>query len=663
MGFEKYLSVLLFLLFLVKSCFSVETFMNTTLASKENVFLSLYTDKDSYCEPELVNITNIIENRGNLNAFGNLTTKILNPEGQEIKSQTWQASIGGAEIRYFITNYSVSASDSPGIYTVKSNFSYSNEFKYAETSFRIKKGIGTLVVSPLEIEKTLKPGNSFNETIYIWLLYPCFGANITINKSSGFPGDWFNISRTNIFLPPTGRPENFTLSVIIPKDANGSYVGYVYVTAENQVKTIKVTLNVNASAIFELKLEVPQEKKEVCQGDEVYGRVNITKIFPEEEVQVNLTYKILDSNGSVVRESKETLSVISSLVRLPSFNTSNLLGYYTFQAILEYKEIQVLTSDIFRVISCLPRPPGPGIGPTLPPPPEVIKKLELNVSEKRIVVISGNQSGLIATVKNLGTQKELVKILIEGIPLEWIRVIPENISLPPEEAYNFLVLITAPKEVEDKIFYLSVMASNSVKSNEEIIMLIIAKDWKSAADILLKELERIKKIADQIPYLNCLNLGDAFKVYENAEYLRKLALEEYGNESYQKAASILEYSISLYEKAISLAEAFVSYEVEEISSFRLSFYASLPFFSQEINLNINTLKEYVEKKEFQNFCLIYNKVKTLIGYSRLFNFLIIPLILIILIVLIFVVMRKRKIKKERKLEEIFEKVKKRVEEI
>ncbi|MEM5834902.1 MAG: hypothetical protein QXQ69_03585 [Candidatus Aenigmatarchaeota archaeon] len=640
--------------------------MNTTLALKENVFLSLYTDKDSYCEPELVNITNAIENKGNLEASGNLTTKIFNPDNQEIKSQTWQVLVRGAEIKHFITNYSVKASDSPGIYTIKSNFSYNNEYKYAETTFRIKKGIGTLVVSPLEIEKTLKPGSTIEEKIYLWLLYPCYGTNATINKSSGLPGDWFNLSKEKVYLPASGEAQNFTLTVTVPKDVNGTYVGYVYVSAENQVKTVKVTLNVNASAIFELKLEVPQEKKEVCQGDEVYARVNITKIFPEDEVEVNLTYRILDSNRNVVRESRETLSIISNLIRLPSFSTSNLLGYYTFQAVLEYKEIQVLASDIFRVNYCAPQPPGPGISvpaPTPSPPPEIIKRLELNVSDKRVVVISGNQSGFIATVKNLGAQKELVKILIEGIPLEWVRIIPENVSLPPEETYNFLVLIKAPKEVEDKVFYLSVMASNSVKSNEERIMLIIAKDWKSAADILLKELERIKKIADQIPYLDCLNLGDAFKVYENAEYLRKLALEEYGNESYQKAASILDYSISLYEKATSLAEAFVSYEVEEISSFRLSFYASLPFFSQEINLNINTLKEYIEKKEFQNFCLIYNKIKALIGYSRLFNFLIIPLILIILIVLIFVAMRKRKIKKERKLEEIFEKVKKRVEEI
>ncbi|MCS7106429.1 MAG: hypothetical protein NZ942_03870, partial [Candidatus Aenigmarchaeota archaeon] len=229
--------------------------------------------------------------------------------------------------------------------------------------------------------------------------------------------------------------------------------------------------------------------------------------------------------------------------------------------------------------------------------------------------------------------------------------------------YNFLVLIRAPKEVEDKVFYLSVMASNSVKSNEETIILIVAKDWKSAADILLEELKRIKRIADQITYLNCLSLGDALKIYENAEFLRKLALEEYGNESYQKAASIIDYSISVYEKALSLVEAFVRYEVEEISSFRLSFYASLPFFSQEINSNVNVLKEYLEKKDFQNFCSIYNRTKELVSYSRVFNFLIIPLILIILIVLFFLISRKRRIKKEKKLEEIFEKVKKRVERI
>jgi len=153
------------------------------------------------------------------------------------------------------------------------------------------------------------------------------------------------------------------------------------------------------------------------------------------------------------------------------------------------------------------------------------------------------------------------------------------------------------------------------------------------------------------------------KIYENAEYLRNLALEEYGNGSYQKAASIIDYSISLYEKAVSLAEAFIQFEVEEISSYKLEFYASFPLFFQEINSNIKTLKEYFEKKDFQNFCLVYNRTKQLIGYSRIFTFLIFPLILIILIILVFLIVRKRRKEKEKKLEERFREVKERVEKI
>ncbi|MGC8812630.1 MAG: hypothetical protein ACP5O8_03555, partial [Candidatus Aenigmatarchaeota archaeon] len=651
MDLKKCLLAFLVATFLIKTCLSEETFINSTIALKENIFLSLYTDKDSYCEPELVNITNLIENRGNLLVSGNLTTRIFNPSDQEIKSQTWQTSVGGGERKYFMTNYSVKSSDEPGIYTVKSNFSYNNEFKYSEGSFRIKKGIGSLIVSPLEIEKTQKPGDNFNETVYAWLLYPCYGTLAQINKSSGLPGDWFNFSQDSVYLPSSGEAQNFTLSVGVPRDVNGTYVGYIYVKAENQTKTIKVTVHVNASGIFSLSLKVPDEKKEVCQNDEVYARVNITKIFPEEEVEVNLTYRIIDSENTVLKESRETLSVISSLVRLPSFNTSGLLGYYTFLSLLQYKEVQVSSSDIFLVKSCAP-PTPPQYPPSAPAPaptpvPEIIKKLELSVSEKRVVLISGNQTGFIATVKNLGNQKELVKILVEGIPSEWVRIIPENISLPPGEAYNFLVLIKAPKEVEDEVFNLTVLASNSVRSNDETIMLIVAKDWKSAADILLKELERIKKMADQIPYLDCINLGDALKIYENAEYLRKLALEDYENESYQKAASIIDYSISLYERAINLAEAFVRFEVEEISSYKLSFYASFPFFSQEINSNINLLREFFERKELENFCLVYNRTKQLISYSRIFTFLVFPLIFTILIIVIFLITKTYKKKRER----------------
>ncbi|MEM7825630.1 MAG: hypothetical protein QW412_02095 [Candidatus Aenigmatarchaeota archaeon] len=636
--------------------------MNSTLALKENVFTSVIKDKDSYCEPELVNITTTIENKGNLEVSGNLTTRVLNPNNQEVRNEKWQVSIGGAEKKYFITNYSVKASDPPGIYTIKSNFTYNNEFKHSETSFRIKKGIGSLVVSPLEIEKTVKPGYSFNETIYLWLLYPCYGTNASINKSSGLPGDWFNLSKENVYLPGSGENQNLTLSVRIPNDVNGSYVGYVYVKAENQTKTINVTIHVNASAIIEVKVEVP--KKEVCQGEDVYARVNITKIFPVEEVEVNLTYRIIAPGNVIVRESKETLSLLNNALRLPSFKTSGLLNYYTFSAVLEYKEVRVSSSDVFFVFSCAPPsyPPGaaPGIREAIP---EIVKRLELNVSDKRVVVISGNQSGFIASVKNFGNQKETVKIFIEGIPSEWIKIIPEEISLPPNEVYDFLVFIKAPKEIEEKVFYLSVMASNSVKSNEEIVTLIVAKDWKKAADILLEELERIKKMADQINYLDCISLTEALDAYKKAEHMKNFGLQEYSNQNYERAARIIDYSISLYEKAINLLEAYISFEVEEIGSYKLTFYSSFPIFSQEINSNVKFLKECFEKKNYENFCPVYNRTKQLITYSRIFTFLIFPLILIILIIVIFLITRKEKRKKERRLEEIFEKVKRRIEGI
>ncbi len=658
MSFKKKYFFLLFLIFfLVPISSGIETFMNSTVALKENIFLSVATDKSSYCEPEIVNITTTLENRGNYGASGNLTIKIIDSYENEIKNETWETSVNGGETKNFFSNYTVESSSPEGIYTVKSNFSYNKEFKYAETEFRVKKGIGTLVVSPLKIEKTMKPGDSSNETIYLWLLYPCYGTYASLNKSSGEPGDWLSLSNSTVYLPETSEAKSVTVSIKVPRDAKtGNYTGYISVKAGDQQKTITVKIYVNASGIFDLSVSIPSEKKEVCQGDSVYAIVTITKFSPSGITDINMTYMITNHLNEYIDKKNETIAIDTTMQRTPSLHVPSDLspGYYTFVATLEYKEIQISSTDIFRVKECLVAPPS---GAYVPLPPVQVEKLILNVSPIILVTIPGNETGFVASVENLGTKSEVVEVVVEGIPSNWISITPSRTEIKPNETQNFIALIKIPKEIEEKIYYLKVTAFDGVKSNTENVTLIIGKDWKSAADLVLAELEKIREEANKIFFLECLNINEIKKIFENGEHVREIGMEEYENNNYEKAIDFFIYAISLYEKTVNRAHALIQLEATRIEVFSF-----IPF-EEEINYHLRILRDYAREKNFERFCEPYVKIQQLSKYSKIVFGLVLVAIAIILTVISYVLIKEYKKRKEKRIEETFEEIKRRLKKI
>jgi len=658
MSFEKkYFLIILLMLFLVP--FSVkgarETVMNSSVASKENIFISLITDKTSYCEPEVADVTTTLENRGNLGTSGNLTTRIFDLSYSEIQSDVWQDTVLNAgETKNFTTNYSVQSNDSAGLYTVESNFSYNNEFKYYEKQFRIKSGIGTLSASPSNIEKTMMPGDSTNETVYLWLLYPCYGTNVSLNKSSGLPGDWISFSSNSTYVFETAV--GVDVMIEIPRNASrGNYSGYIYAQAEDQQLSITVTIHVNTSGVFDVDLSIPSAKKEVCQGEDIYSTVTITKTSPNGTVNVNMTYQITDFNGTIIDKYNETVSVETSIQRMPTLDIPSGAepGYYTFTAILEYKESLVYASDIFSVKTCLPPPPPPpsaGVGIVLP---VVVSALSLNVSTHRLTTIVGNQTGFIAYVTNVGTEKiDLVRLEIEGIPSHWVTISPLKTDIHPNKTQNYIVIINVPESAEEGAYYLYVTAKDEVESNTELIILIVGKDWESATELLFLDLESIREKAREVLLLQCLDISDIIKLFNSGEQVRDLGIIEYQKENYLRAIDFFEYTISIYGKVMSQADALMQINAD-IKLFMI------PPFTEDINYNIKMVKKCVEDRNYREFCEYFLTTQRYSSYSSILT---ISTILVIVIVVVFLLIRYKR-RKEREVLERFELIRKRLKDI
>jgi len=351
--------ILIFFL-LIPLAFS-QTLVNASVKWSENIILDTYTEKSSYCEPVLVNSTTKIENIGNLGVIGDLELKLFDPQLKEVYSNRVTNLQLNPLDKYIMNKSFYFEKNVTGLYTLNSSFSYDGKKIFDTYVFRIKRGIGALASSYYIIEKTVMPGDTLTVPVSFWLVYACYGAYVNLTKG-GETGNWTSFSTDSFFL---GVDDYVTVDVTfeIPPDIEeGTYTGYIRATAkdpktgEEQYISIVVRFHVEVTAIFDMTVTIPPEKKEVEIGEPVYAIVTITKFLPPIKVDINLTYRIVGAEG-IVDEKNETIAIETTLQRVPNLFTYDAPpGYYSFVAILRYKDVEVTAADVFRI---LPPPPPP----------------------------------------------------------------------------------------------------------------------------------------------------------------------------------------------------------------------------------------------------------------------------------------------------------------
>lgn len=617
---------------------------------------------NSYCPGQTVYITDKLENVRNFNISGNLTTFILNTNNQEIHRETWQINLSVGDVVYRNTNYTIQEKDEAGTYKIFSNFTFNGNSTNSTCRFRVKKGIGTLYRYPVQISDTISPGGSkvYPAGIQLWLGEACNSTNAKLNKTTGVPGDWVSFSPDIVHLVPdfiNSTDVNITVPSLTPEGVYDN--GTIYAYADGQ--SVNVRLNITVS-YFDFHLNVTVQDKKVCEGNNVNARVNITKIFPPEAVMVNITYRIVDINGTVYDERKyqdysinDNETIISSTLLSPSST-----GNYTFLVILQRNLTLVQAYDIFEVISCptltTETGGGGGGGPGEKALPSKVYNLTLNVSDAILTVILGNKTSFIATVSNKGTETvKSVKISIEGIPNELISIFPSTKDILPGEEEKYMVIINVPNTTETGVYRLNVKATDEVESNTEILTLIIGKNLREIADLLLKELERIKTESERALLIKkCLDITTMNALYEDSMYAMEQGKEEYGKEDYEKAIAWFEHAILTGEKVVQVADIVIDMELKTLNTSKIlipSFFKSKEQF---------TLAEsYLIEKNYEKICDPIIKLRKFVLVGLIFW----PIIILILIILLIIsIVYFRKMRKQKK-EKILFKAKERIEKI
>lgn len=662
---KKIVFYLLFLLFIVIKAASsnTQTTMNTSISLAPNLFLSVSTDKNSYCPPENVSIISSIENRGNLVGTSNLFLFVTDPYGTGFKNSSWNyINVNAGQTQQIFYNYTVSDNDIAGIYTAEGNITWNGKTRYNETTYRVKKGFGSLVSSPSQIERTVFPGDVIAENVYFWLLYPCYATSVYLNTSEGPPGNWVYFSDNPIYLSP--EIWNVTIVIIfidLPWNTiPGDYIGNIIASIEGQIQLyIPVIIHVQTTGIFDVTTEVLSQYKEVCRGNQVTTKTTVIKIFPSGTFDIDLTYNI-QNNNTIYDQRNEDVAITDQIERYTTLQVpSNApLGVYTFYSILNASgnnwTANVVSYDIFQVNECIQ---APSAAPSVSRVREVEGykyeegKLILNVSRYKILTTLGNSTSFLASIKNTGNSTvQNIKLYVDGIPNEWITIFPYKYNLNPGEQQDFLVVIKPTETAKEGIYSMRLIANNTIKSNEVDMVFILGMDEESLTLTLYKEVERVRNIANKTIVMSCLEISEINSMLKEGDELRKYGLEEMKNLNYKKAQVFFVQSLTTYENIIIKADVLM---YERFSNMKpLSIFP----FSQKIKSSMERLAKNVEERDYEEFC---NNIEE-ITKNSIYSIILLIIFFMIIIGNIAILVSIYRRRKERELEERIKKIKERL---
>jgi len=605
----------------------------------------------------------MLENFGNINVSGNFTHRIFNTTSGLVNQDDWpNLNFSMHEIVYINTPYDVKSEDEIGIFTITGNYSYDNDYSPARCNFWIYKGIGNLLVHEDKLLFLIPPGKSkvYDPPLGLSLQYACNNVTVKMNASSDEPGNWTSFNPPEILLLPTGEANSTEVNVTVPMDKDlGPYYGWIYADADGQ--QVKINLTVVVTVLdFYIKTRIPEDKKEVCQGDLIYADVNVTKIAPPGKIDFNMTYQILNE-GKVIAEIRENLTLndtFNSTIRVPILTVPSdaPLGEYTFLSHLEHDQVFFESADKFKVNYCeKPKPPEGGGGGGVGGRPPVIPKsqLMLNLSTNLLSVTTGNSTSFVATVENTGnTAVKDVKISVEGIPSEWVETIPLVITILGKGTQGYLVIINVPIDAKVGVYRLKVQATDDVKSNSENLTLVIGTNIKEIVDLMLIEYQKLLKEATQsLTVEDCMDVTVVKTMHEDSQYAFEKGLQEYEKKNYVQAINWFEYAIPLEQKVIARIDINIEMELVAYNSSKIII---PPFYKPEEQFI--RAQAYLEEKNYEDVCDPIENIRKFIMVGLVFW----PgiLIVIVLVIIVSVVFYRHKRRRERA--RILEEVRKRL---
>ena len=152
-------------------------------------------------------------------------------------------------------------------------------------------------------------------------------------------GEFVRISEENFELGPKGK-KVITVDLIAKENTVPNlYLGNLFIEAGNEKRKIPIIMEVeSADALFDIKIEIPEEFRIIKPGDVIPAAVSIFNIRGPEPVNVEITYQIRDFENEILLENREIFTVKGEKNFIRNFKIPNNAkeGKYVLYATIVY---------------------------------------------------------------------------------------------------------------------------------------------------------------------------------------------------------------------------------------------------------------------------------------------------------------------------------------
>jgi len=174
---------------------------------------------------------------------------------------------------------------------------------------------------------------------------------INFNLNIATINDFVSLSE-NSFSLDAGREKDIEATAIGKK--LGSYLGEIEVVGDGIKKSISIVIEVESEqALFDVKIDIPTDYKEVKAGSDLKAQVTLLSVGPSRKVDVIATYLIKDRRGNAIYESTETFAVERQKSYVKPFKVPKDALPDEHLAIVEvrYENSFAVSSELFKVIA------------------------------------------------------------------------------------------------------------------------------------------------------------------------------------------------------------------------------------------------------------------------------------------------------------------------
>lgn len=174
---------------------------------------------------------------------------------------------------------------------------------------------------------------------------------INFNLNIATINDFVSLSE-NSFSLGAGQEKDIEAAIIGKK--LGSYLGEINVVGDGIKKSINIVIEVESEqALFDVKIDIPTDYKEVKAGSDLKAQVTLLSVGPSRKVDVIAAYLIKDKRGNVIYESTETFAVEKQKSYVKPFKVPKDAFPDDYLAIVEvrYENSFAVSSELFKVIA------------------------------------------------------------------------------------------------------------------------------------------------------------------------------------------------------------------------------------------------------------------------------------------------------------------------